>query len=187
MPSKPSVCCSTNARSLTAALEHVLGDAGQQRDVAADVRLDVQAGDPRAEQQAPRIARHAEVDEPDFFRRIDDDDVAAAAAHRHQAAKQPRMVRRRIAADQHEQIAALDVFELHRRRARAQARRQPDAARLMAVVRAVVDVVGAERPREELQQESGFVRRAAAGVEEAARGTARLQRGGERGRAPRPR
>ena len=81
-----------------------------------------------------------------------------------------------IAADQHVEVAVLDVFELHRRRARAQARRQADAARLMAVVRAVVDVVRAEHPRKQLQQEPGLVRRTAAGVEEAAAGTAALQR-----------
>ena len=114
-----STCCSNAVEALgvaldehgrvTAALEHVFGDAGQQRKIAADVRLDVQAGDPAAEHQAPRIAGHAEVDQPDLFRRIDDDDVAAAATHGHEAAKQPRMVRRGIASDQHEEIAALDV------------------------------------------------------------------------------
>ena len=38
-----------------AAFEHQLGDAGQQRDVAADVRLHVQAGDGGAEQQAAQV------------------------------------------------------------------------------------------------------------------------------------
>ena len=54
------------ASVVAAAFEDVLGDAGQQREVAADVRLHVHAGDRRAEQQAPRIARHAEVHQPDF-------------------------------------------------------------------------------------------------------------------------
>ncbi len=52
-------------RIVAAAFEHALGDAGQQRDVAADVRLHVQAGDLRAEQQAAHVARHAEVDQAD--------------------------------------------------------------------------------------------------------------------------
>ena len=38
------------------------GDAGQQGQVAADVRLHVQAGDLRAEQQAADVAGHAEID-----------------------------------------------------------------------------------------------------------------------------
>ena len=44
---------------VTAALEQVLGDAGEQRDVAADVRLDVEAGDPRCRTagSADRTAR----------------------------------------------------------------------------------------------------------------------------------
>ena len=86
------------------------------------------------------------------------------------------MVGRRIAADEHEEIAALDILELHRRRSRSKARCQTDAARLVAVVRAVVDVVGPEHPRQELQQESRFVRRAAAGVKERAPGRGGLQR-----------
>ena len=160
---------STNGR-VAAAFEHVFGDAGQQREIAADVRLHIEARDLAAEHQASWIARHTEVHEPDLLRRIDDDDVAAAAAHRHQAAQQPRMVRRRIATDEDEEIAALDVLELHGGGARSEACRQTDAARLVAVVRTVVDVVGAERPRQQLQHESRFVRRAAAGVEEAAPG-----------------
>ena len=55
----PSVCCSTNSAVVTAAFEHVLGDAGQQRDVAADVRLHVKAGnlDCRTAGFADRSAR----------------------------------------------------------------------------------------------------------------------------------
>ena len=49
-------------------LDDALGDAGEQRQVAADVRLHVQAGDLGAEQQAPDVARHAEV-APGPFRR----------------------------------------------------------------------------------------------------------------------
>ena len=89
------------------------------------------------------------------------------------------MVGRRIATDEHEEIAALDILELHRRRSRSKARCQTDTARLVAVVRAVVDVVGPERPRQELQHESSFVRRAAAGVKETAPGRGCLQRGGD--------
>src|SRR5687767_9380151 len=46
---------------VTALLEYVFGHAGQQRKIAADVRLNVQTGNSTAEHQAPRIARHVEV------------------------------------------------------------------------------------------------------------------------------
>ena len=173
---KPSVWLLDERAVVTAAFEHVLGDAGQQRKIAADVRLDVQARQsalPNSRLRGSLGTR--KLTSPISFSRIDDDDVAAAAAHGHQAAKQARMVGRRIAADEHEQIAAFDILELHGGRARSQARCQTDTARLMAVVRAVVDVVGPERAREELQQESRFVGRAAAGVKETAARSGCLQ------------
>ncbi len=46
--SKPSVCCLDEGAVVTAALEHVFRDAGEEGDVAADVRLHVQAGDARS-------------------------------------------------------------------------------------------------------------------------------------------
>ena len=165
-----------NARSSPPAFEQHLGDAGQQRDVAADVRLHVQAGDLRAEQQAPRIADGTrKLTRPSSFDRVDDDDVPAAAADRHQRCASAadgstpgcrRSGRYRSACSTSSSCTvAVPV---------PSARRQADAARLVAVVRAVVDVVGAEEPGEELQQEAGFVRRAAAGVEEAVRRAASL-------------
>lgn len=147
-----------------ASFEHDFDDAGQPGDVAADVRLDVLAGDLRTEQQAPRIARHAEVDEAEFLRRIDDDDFAAASPNLHQAAHQPRMVRRRVAADQNVEVAGVEVFQPNRPSAGSDRAGQADSAGLMAVVRAVVDVVRAEQPRQQLQQEAGFIRGSAAGV-----------------------
>ena len=45
---KPSVCCVDEAEVTSAAFDHQLGDAGQQREVAADVRLHVEAGDLRS-------------------------------------------------------------------------------------------------------------------------------------------
>ncbi len=55
-----------------------LADAGEQGQVAADMRLHVEAGDLRAEQHAPHVARHAEVDQPRLDDRVDDDHLAAA-------------------------------------------------------------------------------------------------------------
>ena len=64
------------------------------------------------------------------------------------------------------QVGVLEVFELDRRRAAAGDARQADAAGLVAVVAAVVDVVRAVQPGEELQQEAGLVAAAAAEVPE---------------------
>ena len=74
----------------------------------------------RAEQQAPHVARHAEVDQPGFDDRIDDDHLAAAAADVHQRAHQPRMIAGRVAADDEHQVGVLDVFERDRGRAAAE-------------------------------------------------------------------
>ena len=43
----------------------------QQRQIAANVRLHVQAGDLGAEQQTAHVAGHAEIDQPGFVDRID--------------------------------------------------------------------------------------------------------------------
>ena len=76
------------------------------------------------------------------------------------------MIAGRVAANHEHQVGVLEVFELDRRRAAAGDARQPDAAGLMAVEAAIVDVVRAVEPGEELQQEAGFVAAAAAEVPE---------------------
>ena len=76
------------------------------------------------------------------------------------------MVAGRIAADDEDQVGLFDIFQHDRRRAAADADGQPDAAGLMAIVAAIVDVVRAVEPGEELQQKAGFVRAAAAEVPE---------------------
>ena len=101
---------------------------------------------------------HAEVDEARFHDRVDDDDLPAAAADLHQRAHQPRMVAGRVAADD----------ETPGRRCSTSSSVtvavpvpsdacQADAAGLVAVVAAVVDVVRAVQPGEKLQQKAGFV------------------------------
>ena len=71
----------------------------------------------------------------------------------------------------------LEVVERDRALADADRLREPDAARLVAHVRAVGEVVGAEAPHEELVEEGRLVAGAARGVED------RLVRRGERARA----
>ena len=54
-------------------LDDALGDARQQGQVAADVRLNIEAGDLRAEEQAAHVAGHAEVDQPRLNDWVNDD------------------------------------------------------------------------------------------------------------------
>ena len=130
------------------------------------MRLHVGARNLGAEDERPRIARHREIHEPRLDDRVDDHDLAATAADHHERAHHPRVVARRVAADEHDKVGVFHVVELHGAGARAHHARQPHAARLVAVVAAVVDVIRAIDPREELEQEASLVARAAAEVPE---------------------
>src|SRR3990172_9321586 len=74
------------------------------------------------------------------------------------------MVTGRIAADHEYQIGVMQVLELNGGGAAAGNAGERDAAGLVAIVAAVVDVVRAVEPREELQQEAGLVAAAAAEI-----------------------
>ena len=103
------------------------------------------------------IARDTEIDKPRFDQRIDDDHFAAASPDLHQGPHQSRMIARRVAADDEDQIRGIHVFEHNGRRAAAGAAGQSNAARLMTVVTTIVDVIRAIQPREELQQKARLV------------------------------
>ena len=118
----------------------------------------------------PGLLGTANFTSPGSLRRIDDDDVAAPVAAMLQHVDEARMVGARVGADDEDQVGAGQVLELDRGSPRADGARQPLAGRLVAVIRAVVDVVGAPGPRQQLEDEAGLVRRAAGGVEEAAPG-----------------
>ena len=85
------------------------------------------------------------------------------------------------------QIGLVEIFELDRRRAAAGGGREADAAGLVAVVAAVVDVVRAVEAGEELQQKAGLVAAAAAEVPERFVGVDRAELVGDAIAAPRPR
>ena len=76
------------------------------------------------------------------------------------------MVGGRIGAHQEERVAAPQVIETHARGAGTDRLAQTHPRGLVTVIGAVVDVVGAVDAGEELQQEAGLVRGAAADVEE---------------------
>ena len=130
------------------------------------MRLHVGARDLGAEEERPRIARHGEVHGAGLDDRIDRHHFPAATADHHQRPHQPRMVAGRVAADQEDHVGAFHIVEFDGAGTAANHAREADAAGLVAVEAAVVDVVRAVEPREELQQEACFVARTATEVEE---------------------
>ena len=164
--SKPFVCCSTKTRSSRVRLDDALEQRLEQRDVAADVRLEVEIGDVGAEEQAAPVRGNAEAHEPQLAQRVHDDHLAAALPHRDELGDQPRVVARRVRARDEREVCLGQVVEGDRGGARAVDAAERDARGGVAVERAVVDVRAAVCPREQLQQERGLVARAARAVEE---------------------
>ena len=74
------------------------------------------------------------------------------------------MVAGRVAADDEHAVGVLQIFEFDRRCAAAGDARQSDAAGLVTIEAAVVDVIRAVEAGEKLQQEPGLVAAAAAEV-----------------------
>ena len=123
-----------NGSSMRPHLDDPLGDAGQQRQIAADVRAAHTGWRSwcRTAGCATSLGTR-KLTMPGFDHRIDHDHFAAAAAHVHQRAHQPRMIAGRIAADDEHQVGMFDVLERDRRRAGAQRagqarRRWPDGS-----------------------------------------------------------
>ena len=121
--------------------------------------------------------RVAERQQPGLRQRVDRDDGRAVALGPLQRRQHPGVVGARVLADDEDQLGGVDVVERHR--ALADADRPPEghAARLVAHVRAVREVVGAERPHHQLVDERGLVARAPRRVEH---GAVRRRQRGER-------
>ncbi len=104
--------------------QHRLCQPLEQRDVGADPRLRVVRGDLGAAcQHRARALGHGEPDQPRLLGRVDDDHVAAAVAAMLEHVDEAGMVRRRIGADDEDQVGAGQVLELDGRCARADGRR----------------------------------------------------------------
>ena len=155
--------------------DHCLGNATQQRQVAADVRLKVVGGDIGIEQQAAPIAGNAKLDHPQFTHGIDHNHLATTTTQMRQRSHQSRVIAGRVATDDQGQIALLQIVERDGGRAGTQRLIQSHTAGLMAVVAAVVDVVGAIQARSKLQQKARFVAAATAEVPKRFVGSQRLQ------------
>ncbi|KAG1251285.1 hypothetical protein G6F68_012349 [Rhizopus microsporus] len=75
------------------------------------------------------------------------------------------MVGAGVVSHRNDQVAGVEVVQRHRAFAEADRLRQPDARGLVAHVRAVREIVGAELAHEDRVQERRFVGRAAGGIE----------------------
>ena len=131
------------------------------------MRLHVCARDLGTEEERPRVARHGEVHRAGLDDRIDRHHLPATTADHHQRPHQPRMVAGGVAAEQEDHVGMFHVVECDGAGTAADHAREADTAGLVAVEAAVVDMVRAVEPREELQQEAGLVARSAAEIKEA--------------------
>ena len=149
--------------------EHLLHDALEKRDVAVDAHRQMQAGERRAlAEERKRMLRMLETNQARFKQRIDADDLAAAARRRLQRRQHARMIGARILADDENRVGrskspattvALPMPMVSPKRR---------AARFVAHVGAIRQIVGAELPHEELVEKRRFVAGAAGGIERSA-------------------
>ena len=197
--SKPTVCSAMNSTSSTRSraaregrvvqFDHALGDALDQREIAAHLRADEHGTDLRAAhgQHFNRMLRAREAFETAFLQRIDRHDGRAALRALAQFAEHARMVGRRILAEDQQRVGVFEIVQRDRALADADRMRQAAAGRFVAHVRAVGEVVGAVHAHEQLVQERGFVAGAARRVEGGAVGIVEaLQVVARSARTPRP-
>ncbi len=76
------------------------------------------------------------------------------------------MIARRVAANHEHTISLFKIFERNRCSASAYTRLQTDATGLVAVIAAVVNVIGPVQARQQLQQEASFFATTSAEVPE---------------------
>ena len=152
-------------------LEHAPRHGLQQRHVAAGADLEEAVGDLGAPaEDAPHLLRVLVADEPGLGQHVHRDDSAAVALRLLEGAQHAGVVGAGILAHHDDEVGLREVVVGHRGLADADGRVERGAGRLVAHVRAVGQVVGAERAHEELVQERRLVRGAAARVERGAVG-----------------
>ena len=126
--------------------------------------LDVMGSDLGPKNHADRIAGDFEFDQSEFPDGIDHDDFATASPQVHQAGHQARMVAWGISTDDKDRIALVEILKDHGGCAGPEGGLQSYAAGLVAVVTAVVDVVGPIDSGKKLEQKTCFVARSAAEI-----------------------
>jgi hypothetical protein len=148
------------------ASEHCLQQRLEERDVGADVGLQVEVGDLRPEEHAANVGGDAEAGEAQLADRVHDDHLPAAAAEVHEQRDEPRVVAGRVRAGDQDEVGLLQVVEDDGGGAGAVDPVERHPGRGVAVVGAVVDVPGAVGAGRELEEVGRLVARAAGYVEE---------------------
>ena len=149
--------------------EHFLHDALEQREVPADPRLQPQVRQPGAiaEQRRPRFQRMHEilrVLEPlraHLGQRIDRHDGRAPGLRRLERRQHARMVCPRILPDHKNRLRLFEILQRHRALADPDGLPERHAARLVAHVRAVRQIVRPKLPHEQLPEKRRLVAGAA--------------------------
>ncbi len=156
------------ALGLRIALQHMLDDALDRGQIAADLELEIIRGDAGGAvvQHLQLVLRVGELLQPAFAQRIECRDRRAALGGLAQLAEHARMIGARVLAEDEDCIGQFEVVQRHRALAHADLRTQRGAGRLVAHVGAVREVVGAKLAHEQLVQEGRFVAGAPGGVED---------------------
>ena len=118
-------------------------------------------GDLRAEQQAPRITGNLELLQTQLPHGVHHHHLAPTPLEIHQGAHESWVIGCRIASDEKDRIALVDVGEGNRGGARARHAGQTHSGSLVTVEGAVVDVVRTVKPSNHLKQKPRFVARSA--------------------------
>ena len=165
---------STSRASSPAGDEQVV-DGLEEREVAVDLDREVVVCELRPPTEQPaRPLRVLEALQAGFGQRVDGDDGGARSLGRLQRGQHPRVIGARVLAHHDDQVGGDEIGDVDRALADADRLDQRHPARLVAHVRTVGQVVGAEAPGEQLVQERGFVARPTRRVER--RGVRRGQR-----------
>ena len=135
--------------------------------VASDLNLVVMRADRRAaaEEHVDGILGMREIQETRFLERIETHNPRAALRGFLQLGEHARVVGAGILAEDKDCVGFFKILERHSAFASSNRFGHPDAARLVAHVRAVGEIVRPEKPAEELVKERRLVAGAAGGVE----------------------
>ena len=139
----------------------------EEGQIGADADGEVEVGQRRAApEQAGGALGVLEAEEPRLRERVDRHDAGATPLGLLQGGEHPGVVGAGVLADDEQQLGLVDVLQRDGPLAHADRLGEGDAARLVAHVRAVGEVVRTEQPHEELVGEGGLVARAAGRVED---------------------
>ena len=146
-----------SARCPVLRLDQQAAERLEHSEVAIHPDGEVAVGKRGAFQQADRRLRVLEREQPGLGQRVDGDDLGTVLLRLLQCREHAGMVGARVLADHEDQIGGVKVFEGDASLADADRLAEREAARLVAHVRAVREVVRTEAAHEQLVGEGGLV------------------------------